>query len=177
MKTEIPTPYNAHFEIPASKQELQNKVKNIKNKNKFFNQLIEDYFAGKLDNTKSNRDSLKDEKLEQEVLKLKIDNQIKLIHDLKKSPDEVIAIIKNPQSFRVDEIPTPENHTKLSATQWDFVYGTLIDGWNIPHRLRTCTICDFDCGYLDETARTHIMASNDTEHKQAIQTALRGMSQ
>lgn len=168
-----PTPYNAHFEIPASDPELQIKVKNIKNKNKFFLELTKSYFAGKLDNSKSKRDSLKDEKLQQEVLQLKINNKIKLIHDLHKNPAEVVAIINNPDLFKVDE-PTNESGN-LSASQWDYVYGCLIDGWKIEGRLRTCTICQNDCGHTDESARKHINATTDIKHKTAIDNALRSM--
>jgi len=169
-----PTPYNAHFLIPATETELQIKVKNIKNKNEFFNQLIKDYFDGKLDNTKSNRDNLKDEKLNQEVLKLKIQNKIALIHDLHKSPEEAIAIMNDPTSFKVDDMPI-QNQSGVSSKQWDFVYGCLIDGWGLEGRLRTCTVCQFDCGHTDELARKHLMSCEDAKHKSEIQKALRGM--
>lgn len=171
--TDIPTPYNAHFLIPASNPELQEKIKNIKNKNEFFLKLTQDYFDGKLGNSKSRREQLKDEKTEQEVLKLKINNQLQLLRELHKTPDEIVQIINNPESFKVENIPQSSS-CSMSANQWDYVFGCIIDGWKIEGRKRLCLICQNEFGFDDSNARKHVMQCDDIKHKTAIQNALRG---
>ena len=96
-------PLHIHFVIPAKDIKMLDRMSLIDNKSQFFLKLLDDYFSGKLDNAKSKRDDLKDQKLSQEVLKLTIENRIKLIRDCKISPDLAHQIVQGRAELKIDE--------------------------------------------------------------------------
>ncbi len=117
--------------------------------------------------------TLKDKKTEQETLKIKIDNQLRLMRDLGKTPEQVAQIIKDPDSFVVSDLPdNTKNKKKLSEEQWDYVYGCLIEGYKkLPdNKMRDCIPCG-ESFYTDEDARNHVIK----HHHDKIQLAIKGM--
>ena len=52
--------------------------------------------------------SLKDEKLEQEIIKLKIENKLKLIRDMDIAPSQANDLIEKPETFNLGSIGSKE---------------------------------------------------------------------
>lgn len=100
------------------------------------------------------------DKLAKEMLRLDIDNRIRLIREMKLSPSEVIEITSGRKDLQVDSIPDTRAGN-LSPSQWDWVYGSLSYGYKKDNEKKTC-VCGFDCE-KDETLRKHIMDTHSLE--------------
>ena len=113
--------------------------------------------------------NLKDQKTEQEILKLKINNQLQLLRELNKNPDEIAQIIKNPETFKVDEIQNPKKEKKqLTSKEWDNVYGAIIDGYHNPNSIKICLACNNFEHFTDHKVRDHVIQNHPKEIREAI---------
>jgi len=119
-------------------------------------------------NVKEVMDDLKQQKLRAEILKLNIDNKLKLLRELKLTPDEIVQIMKGETDFSITE-ELQVKKDKLSSNQWDYVYGCCLQGYkkNLGNLTIECLVCR-DKFSKDETAVSHIVANHPETVKNAI---------
>ena len=137
------------------------------------NKLAKDYLTNFADAAsivlpKEMKEELKLKKLKAEILKLNIDNQLKLMRDLKKTPDEVNEIVHHDQELQVID-DSVIGSDKLSNEQWDYVYGCILEGYK--KKLGDLSIECMTCKQKfskDETARQHLITNHPDNIKKAI---------
>lgn len=150
--------------IPATEKELILFLSKIENKNEFLIKLLDDFFNGRLNNTQTKRSRLQEEKLEQEVMRLKLSNKLTLMREMKLSPDEVLEVMKHPDRLDLDRI---DKKNSLSGEQWDYVYGCLLDGFLKEGCMKKCLVCK-SAFEKDDTARNHLIDNHPHEIKNAV---------
>ena len=113
-------------------------------------------------------EDLKQQKLRAEILKLTIDNKLKLLRELKLTPDEIVTILKGETDFTISK-ELEVKKEKLSSQQWDYVYGCCLEGYkkNLGDFGIQCLACK-DKFSKDETAVGHIIANHPETVKNAI---------
>jgi len=107
---------------------------------------------------------LKMKKLQSEILKLDIDNQLRLMRELKFTPDEISKV----QDGTLDLKDTENvDKDKLSPSQWDHVYGCLIEGFATGGK-KQCLACGIII-HDDKDGIKHLTEKHSENIKKAIQ--------
>ena len=86
--------------------------------------------------------SLKEQKTQQEILNLKIKNQIALVRELKETPNDTANFIKNPESYQTPQLEEPKEKTGFDENGY-------CDVCKHKHALtepRVCTDLSCNCG-------------------------------
>lgn len=116
--------------------------------------------------TKELLTELKMKKLQSEILKLDIDNQLRLMRELKFTPEEISKVQDGTLDLKDTENADKD---KLSASQWDHVYGCLIEGFATGGK-KQCLAC----GVIVSDDKDGIKHLTE-KHSENIKKAIEGM--
>jgi len=107
---------------------------------------------------------LKMKKLGAEILKLDIDNQLRLMRELKFTPEEITKVLDG--SLDITDAENADKD-KLSPSQWDHVYGCLIEGFATGGK-KQCLACGVIVSD-DKDGIKHLTEKHSENIKKAIQ--------
>lgn len=160
------------YRFTVTDAKLQEYIDTQPNIMEFVRTLIKDYKDGKLVYLAESIDAkIKErryEKLLREITKLDIDNKIRLIRELHVAPLEAAEIASGQKELEPSEIADSNAPKNLTESQWNWIYGTLSDGYG-KLGMRKCIICnEFGCE-KDETMRKHIIDNHQPQIQKAIQ--------